>query len=92
MYYGNARQSARQSAQRWHWGNFAPNSYSSTGDGTVETRANWTVGEQQELYDTAWLVLKAHNVVGDTIIYVLAMELADKIAALRDRQKENRSD
>lgn len=88
MYYGNAP----QGAQRWHWGNAAPNSFSSTGDGSVKTQTAWTAGEQQELYDTAWLILKQHSVVGDTITYVLAMELADKIAALRDRQKENRSD
>ena len=88
MYYGDAP----QGAQRWHWGNAAPNSFSSTGDGAHRAETVWSVKEQQELFDTTWLILKNHGVVADCITYQLAMELADKIAALRDRQKENRND
>lgn len=71
---------------RWHWGG-SPNHWW-TRAAHYEWEAIVTVGEQQELYDAAWLILKAHGVVSDTTDYALATQLADKLTALRDRQRQ----
>lgn len=84
MYYG----APKQGAQRWHWGNAAPNSHSDVGDPVLDAKTTWTASQQRELYDAAWFILKGHGVNSDTTNYWLAMELVDKIASFRDGQRD----
>lgn len=73
----------------WHWGRGYPSGgmemehMMST---AVPPPAGVSVGEQQELMDTAWLILKKHKAVADVTTYELGRELAYALTELRDRQ------
>lgn len=80
---------------KWHHAGMAPNEHPSW---TVDWRrrawprvipglSNITEKEQRQLFDKAWFILQKHNVSGDDINYVIALELANEISSLRDRQR-----
>lgn len=78
---------AWRSWRAWHWGSAAV--WRMGGDPrVVEPLENVTVRQQQELYDATWLILTQRRVSADVSTYRLAMEIANALTGLRDRQRE----
>lgn len=72
----------------WHWSQ----NTTRRGNGRVPEaprawQAHVTVKEQAQLYDATWKLLVRHGVVSDTSTYLLAMQIADAITAIRDQQR-----